>query len=49
MLILTVNHWTEVRDPHRRVRERIEGAEGDGSPIGRPIVSTNPYPWALRV
>jgi hypothetical protein len=26
-------------DPYGRVRGRIEGAEGDGNPIGRPKVS----------
>ena len=25
----------------------IEGAEGDGNPIGRPTVSTNLNPWEL--
>ena len=47
MQILTANHWTEVRDPYGRVRGRIEGAEGDGNPIGRPTVSTNLDPWEL--
>jgi hypothetical protein len=26
----------------------IEGAEGDGNPIGRPTVSTKLYPWETR-
>ena len=37
----TPNHWTEVRDPYGGIRGRIEGAEGEGDPIGRPAVSTN--------
>jgi hypothetical protein len=41
MQILTAKHWTEVGSPYERVRERIEGAEGDGNPIGRPTVLTN--------
>ena len=28
-----------------RVKGRIEIAEGDGKPIGRPTVSTNPKSW----
>jgi hypothetical protein len=28
-------------EPHGRVRERIEGTEGDGNPIGRLTISTN--------
>ena len=47
MYKLTANHWTEVRDPNGRVRGRIEGAEGDGNPIGRPIISTNTNPWEI--
>ena len=47
MQILIAKHWTEVRDPYGRVRGRIEGAEGDGNPIGRPTVSTNLDPWEL--
>jgi hypothetical protein len=39
MQILTVKHWTVVRDFYGRVRGRIEGTEGDGNPIGRPTVS----------
>ena len=45
--ILTVNHWTVVSDFHRTVRERMEEAEGESNPIGRPKVSTNPDPWKL--
>jgi hypothetical protein len=37
MQILTVNHWTLVRDPFGRVRGRIERAER-----GKLTVSTNP-------
>jgi hypothetical protein len=44
MQILTANHWTEVRNPDGNVRGRIEGAEGDGNPIGRTTVSTNQTP-----
>jgi hypothetical protein len=42
MQILTGNHWTEAGDPYGRVRRRMEGAEGDGNPIERTTVSTNP-------
>jgi hypothetical protein len=42
MQILTGSHWTEVGDQYGRVRGRTEGAEGDGNPIGRTTVSTNP-------
>ena len=31
----------------KEVRGKIEGAEGDGNPIGRPTVSTNLDPWEL--
>jgi hypothetical protein len=41
MQIPTDKHWTEVRDPYRRVRGRTEGPQGDGNPTGRPILSTN--------
>jgi hypothetical protein len=44
MQILTVNHWTELRDPNGRVRGRTKGAEGDCNPIGRTI-STN---WTIQ-
>jgi hypothetical protein len=42
MHILTVSHWTEFRDPYGRVRGRIEVAERNVNPIGKPTVSTNP-------
>lgn len=42
MQILIANHWTEVRDPYGRVRGRIDREEGDGNPVGRLTVSTNP-------
>jgi hypothetical protein len=45
MQILTDNHWTEVGDPYGRVR--INRAEADGNPVGRPTVSTNSDPWEL--
>jgi hypothetical protein len=38
--ILTPNYWTEVRDPCGSIREKIEEAEGESNPIGRPAVST---------
>ena len=47
MQILTASHWTEDWDPYGRIRERIEGTEGDGNPIGRPTVSTNLDSWEL--
>jgi hypothetical protein len=47
MQILTANHWTEVRDPCRRVRGITEGTEGDGNSIERPAVLTNPEPSGL--
>jgi hypothetical protein len=47
MQILTAIHWTEVGEPYGRVRGRIEGAEGDGNPIGRKTSSTNPEPSEL--
>ena len=47
MQVLTANHWTEVGDPYGTVRGRIEGAEGDGNPIGRPTVLTNLDLWKL--
>ena len=40
MQIPTVKHWIEVGNLYRRVRRIIEGLEGDGSPTGRPTVST---------
>jgi hypothetical protein len=47
MQILTANHRTELGDPYGRVRGRIEETEGDGNPIGRSRVSTNPDPSEL--
>lgn len=47
MQTLTVNHWTEVGSSYSRIRGRIEGAEGDGNPIGTPTVSTKLYHWEL--
>ena len=47
MQILTAKHWIEVRDPYGRVGGRIEGAEGDGNPIGRPAISIKLDPWEL--
>jgi hypothetical protein len=47
MQVLTANHWTEIEGPYERVRGRIEGAEGNGNPIGKTTVSTNLDPWEL--
>jgi hypothetical protein len=41
MQTLLSNHWSEIGDPYGRIRGRIEGAEAEGNPIGRPTVSTN--------
>jgi hypothetical protein len=32
---------TEARDPCGRIREKLEEAEEEGNPIGRPAVSNN--------
>jgi hypothetical protein len=45
--ILTSNQWTEVGDPCDWIRERLEEAEEEGDPIGRPAVSTNLDPQYL--
>ena len=45
MQTLTANHWAGVRDTYGRVRERIEGTEGDCNAIARPTVSTTLDPW----
>jgi hypothetical protein len=45
MQIPTAKHWTDVGDPHGRVKGRIEGTEGDGNPIGRPTMSPNLIAW----
>jgi hypothetical protein len=47
MQILTPNHWTEFGDPYGGNRGRIEGDKGEGIPIGRPAVSTNPDPLEI--
>jgi hypothetical protein len=47
MQILTANYWTEVPDSYGKVRGRTEEAKGDGNPIRRITVSTNPDPWEL--
>ena len=47
MQILAGKHWTEVRGPLWNIGGGIEGAKGDGNPIGRPTVSTNLHPWVL--
>jgi hypothetical protein len=48
MQILRANHWTDIRNPHGRVRERIKGAKEYANSIGRPTVSTNPDPSELQ-
>jgi hypothetical protein len=35
MQTLIANHWTELKDPNRRVRGRTEGAERDCNPVGK--------------
>jgi hypothetical protein len=45
--IFAPNHWTEVADSYCWVRERIEEAEGESYPTGRPTVSTNLDPREL--
>jgi hypothetical protein len=45
--ILTPNHWMEAGDPYSWIRGRIEEAEGERNPTGRPAVSTNLDPWEL--
>jgi hypothetical protein len=47
MQIIIANHWTEVADSYGRLRERIEGIEEDGNPIGRSTVSNNSELWEL--
>jgi hypothetical protein len=34
MQILTGNHWTEIKDPYGRERDRIESPEGNANPTG---------------
>jgi hypothetical protein len=48
MQILTVNHWTELGDSYRRVRERTIGAEGDCKLIGRRTISINWTPQRFQ-
>jgi hypothetical protein len=42
MQILIANYWIEVSVLYGRVKAKIEEAEGDGHPVGRPVVSSNP-------
>ena len=49
MQIFTPNQWTETADPCSWIREKLEEAEEEGSPVGRPAVSTNLYPQDLSV
>jgi hypothetical protein len=39
--ILTLHHWTEVRDSFGLIREMLEESEEEDDPIGRTGVSTN--------
>jgi len=45
--MFAANHWTEQGDPNRGVREKTEGAEGVGNPIGRTTISINQIPSEL--
>jgi hypothetical protein len=47
MQILTAKQQTEVGNPYGRIEGIIEGTEGGGNPIERPIVSTNLNLWEL--
>jgi hypothetical protein len=47
MQIPTDKQWAEVGDPCERVRERIEGPQGDVNPMGRSTVSINLDPREL--
>jgi hypothetical protein len=46
--ILTPSQWTEVKGPWAWTRKKLEEAEEEGNPIGKPAVSTNLNPWDLR-
>jgi hypothetical protein len=39
--MLADNYWNEYGVPNGGFRERTEGAEGVGNPIGRTTISTN--------
>ena len=41
MQVFTYNQWTEAGDLSGWVREKLEEAEEEGSPIVRPAASTN--------
>lgn len=41
MQVLIAKYWTKIRDLYAKVRERIEGTEGDSNPIESPMESTN--------
>jgi hypothetical protein len=45
MQILTAKYWKEVVEPYGRVGRQIKGIKGDGTPTGRPTLSTNLDPW----
>lgn len=36
MQILKTNHWSNVRNPYRWIKGRLEGAEWEANPIGGP-------------
>ena len=44
-----IHQCTEVRVPYDWVRERLEEAEEEGDPTGRPAVSTDLDPWDLSL
>jgi hypothetical protein len=44
MQIFAPNQWTEAGDPCGRIREKLEEAEEEEAPQGRPAVSTNLVP-----
>jgi hypothetical protein len=47
MQIFIPKQWTETGDPCGWIREKVEVAEEDSDPIGRPAVSTNLDPQDL--
>jgi hypothetical protein len=47
MQIFTPNQWTEAGDPCSWIKEKLEEAEEEGNPIGRPAVSINLDPQDL--
>ena len=45
--IFTPDQWIEAADPCRWIMKKLEEAEEDGDPIGRPAVSTNLDAWGF--